>query len=50
MKEDRLEAGRLGADIDHADAVTMPRAANSVNAMSMVCMPSFWLACMMPGI
>ena len=27
-----------------------PRVAKSIKAMSMVCMPSFWLACMMPGI
>ena len=30
--------------------VTRPRVASSTNAMSMVCIPSFWLACMMTGI
>ena len=29
---------------------TTPRVTRSVSAMSIVCMPSFWLACMMPGI
>ena len=30
--------------------VTMPRVTRFVSAMSMVCMPSFWLTCMVPGI